>query len=184
MAGDFLSEDGLMSKIKNSIGNYGAWFPLALSHEKDTLKWCWDGKGLFSVNTMYSHLCSSVPRNPHAKLWKVKVPLKIKIFMWLIENESILTRDNLSPERMAGGQKVYFLPRGSNHKSSIFWLLYGQIRLKPGSLCGGRRLQALLLCPILDLGETVPSFGREVSVCGPRSNLLGVVANKKWHLLW
>ena len=67
---------------------------LALSHEKDTPKWYWDARGIFTVKN--SNLCTSIPRNPHAKLWKAKIPLKTKIFMWQIENELILTRDILS----------------------------------------------------------------------------------------
>jgi hypothetical protein len=57
---------------------------------------------------MYSHLCSSVPGNPHTKLWKAKIPLKIKIFMWLVENNSILTRDNLSRRGWQGDQRCAF----------------------------------------------------------------------------
>jgi hypothetical protein len=28
-------------------------------------------------------------------LWKIKIPLKIKVFLWLLYREVILTKDNL-----------------------------------------------------------------------------------------
>jgi hypothetical protein len=31
----------------------------------------------------------------HKMIWKGKVPAKIKIFMWLMANNAILTKDNL-----------------------------------------------------------------------------------------
>ena len=34
--------------------------------------------------------------NPHnKKIWKANIPLKIKIWMWLIDNDAILTKDNV-----------------------------------------------------------------------------------------
>jgi len=81
---------------------------LALSQEKDTPKWCWDGRGIYTVKSMYSHLCDSIPKNQHANLWKAKLPLKIKIFMWLIENDAILTRYNLARRGWQGHQRCNF----------------------------------------------------------------------------
>ena len=81
---------------------------LALSQEKDTPKWCWDGRGIYTVKSMYSHLCDSIPKNQHANLWKAKLPLKIKIFMWLIENDAILTRDNLARRGWQGDKRCNF----------------------------------------------------------------------------
>jgi hypothetical protein len=36
-----------------------------------------------------------VVANMNKQLWKLKVPLKIKIFMWYLKKEVILTKDNL-----------------------------------------------------------------------------------------
>jgi hypothetical protein len=33
-------------------------------------------------------------------LWRIKVPLKIKIFMWFIYKKLFLTKDNLSKRRL------------------------------------------------------------------------------------
>jgi hypothetical protein len=46
---------------------------------------------------MYDHLCSSEINNPN---WKAKIPLKVQIFMWLIQQEAILTKDNLAKKEL------------------------------------------------------------------------------------
>jgi hypothetical protein len=53
----------------------------------------YDGK--FSISSMYQALLDSniVPHNNY--LWKIKIPLKIKVFLWLLYREAILTKDNL-----------------------------------------------------------------------------------------
>lgn len=62
-----------------------------LSSGKDVTKWKWEKSEVCSVKLMYSHLCSDEVEAPHKKLWKARIPLKIKIFMWLIQQNSILT---------------------------------------------------------------------------------------------
>jgi hypothetical protein len=41
-------------------------------------------------------------------LWKLKVPLKIKIFMWLLNRKVLLTKDNLKKRRWVGCTKCVF----------------------------------------------------------------------------
>jgi hypothetical protein len=41
-------------------------------------------------------------------LWKIKVPLKIRIFMWFIYKKAILTKDNLAKRRWRGCTKCVF----------------------------------------------------------------------------
>jgi hypothetical protein len=45
---------------------------------------------------MYQALLDSniVPHNSY--LWKIKIPLKIKVFVWLLYRDSILPKDNLA----------------------------------------------------------------------------------------
>ena len=44
---------------------------------------------------MYSHLCNHEVGLPYKVVWKTKLPLKIKKFMWLVYQGAILTQDNL-----------------------------------------------------------------------------------------
>lgn len=44
---------------------------------------------------MYLAIKISQVKWPHKKMWFIRVPLKIKIFLWLAAHKSILTRDVL-----------------------------------------------------------------------------------------
>jgi hypothetical protein len=41
-------------------------------------------------------------------LWKIKVPLKIRIFMWFLHRRVLLTKDNLAKRKWQGSQKCCF----------------------------------------------------------------------------
>ena len=51
------------------------------------------------------------------KLWKAKLPLKIKVFMWLVKLNAILTRDNLSRKGWQGDKMCSFCssPESTEH---------------------------------------------------------------------
>ena len=57
--------------------------------------WMLIANRIFSVKSLYLHLVKSDVGFPHKFMWKVKVPAKIKFFLWLLNKKSILTRDNL-----------------------------------------------------------------------------------------
>jgi hypothetical protein len=48
-----------------------------------------------SSNSMYQAFLDTnvVPNNSY--LWKIKIPLKIRVFLWLLYREPIVTKDNL-----------------------------------------------------------------------------------------
>jgi O-antigen/teichoic acid export membrane protein len=52
--------------------------------------------GQFTVNSLYLAQISNVVANMNKQLWRLKVPLKIKIFMWYMRREVVLTKDNLA----------------------------------------------------------------------------------------
>jgi hypothetical protein len=49
----------------------------------------------YTVKSLYLALISNGLTNMNKQLWKLKVPLKIKIFMWYLKREVVLTKDNL-----------------------------------------------------------------------------------------
>jgi hypothetical protein len=53
------------------------------------VKWTWEKFGKFSVKSMYKHLFSLETNNPNKKLWEAKIPMEVKIFMWLIHEDAI-----------------------------------------------------------------------------------------------
>jgi hypothetical protein len=66
-----------------------------LTDSTDHFKWSQNSNGCFTVDSMYQAFLDTnvVPNNSY--LWKIKVPLKIKVFLWLLHREAILTKDNL-----------------------------------------------------------------------------------------
>jgi hypothetical protein len=58
---------------------------------------------------MYKHLFCWETNNPNKKLWEAKIPMKVKIFMWLIHENAILTEDNLSRREIGRVIKDVFL---------------------------------------------------------------------------
>ena len=46
--------------------------------------------------------------NRNKKLWKLKAPLKIKIFLWYLKRGVILTKDNLAKHNWQGSQQCCF----------------------------------------------------------------------------
>ena len=62
----------------------------------------------FSVSSVYKHLYRNCARADNRQLWKAKIPLKIKIFMWLTLQNAILTKDNLLKRKWKGGPSCAF----------------------------------------------------------------------------
>jgi hypothetical protein len=79
-----------------------------LNKHPDVFRWTIRSDGKFSVSSMYQSLLDSdiIPHNSH--LWKIRVPLKIKVFLWLVYRESILTKDNLVKRNWHGNGKCCF----------------------------------------------------------------------------
>jgi hypothetical protein len=65
------------------------------SCEKDRPMWKWSKSGKFYVNSVYEHLTRNEDGPAYKSIWKAKVPEKVKIFMWLVAQKAILTKDNM-----------------------------------------------------------------------------------------
>ena len=107
-----------------------------LSQGSDVFRWNLHGNGKFSVDSMYRALIQSgVAVNNNKKIWKMKIPLKNKIFAWYLRRGVILNKDNLIKWKPAmcllsswWDNKIFILPMqiGSfymvSHPDS-FWLI-------------------------------------------------------------
>jgi exonuclease III len=71
----------------------------------DYFKWTLTKSGLFTVRSMYRDAMDNHPPFQHKKIWKYKIPLKIKIFLWFLRKGVILTKDNLARKNWKGSQK-------------------------------------------------------------------------------
>ncbi len=68
-----------------------------LSGASDSLLWRWNTSDLFSTRNAYLFLaCSGVRDCKIPFIWKAKVPLRVKVFMWLAARNRILTADILA----------------------------------------------------------------------------------------
>uniref|UniRef100_A0A453N428 Reverse transcriptase zinc-binding domain-containing protein n=1 Tax=Aegilops tauschii subsp. strangulata TaxID=200361 RepID=A0A453N428_AEGTS len=76
-----------------------------LSYQSHTIHWKLAMNGSFSMKSMYLDLIDSepIPRSIH--IWKNKVPLRIKIFVWFVHKVVILTKDNLVKRRWVGSSR-------------------------------------------------------------------------------
>jgi hypothetical protein len=67
---------------------------VTLNNEPDRLIWKLTNIGEFLVKSMYLAMqCNDVV--PYTFLWKIKIPHRVKTFLWLVLKGSILTRDIL-----------------------------------------------------------------------------------------
>jgi hypothetical protein len=51
----------------------------------DYFKWSLTKSGLYTVRSLYRHLIDTHPPFRHGRIWKMKIPLKIKIFLWFLK---------------------------------------------------------------------------------------------------
>jgi hypothetical protein len=72
---------------------------------KDYFKWPLTKNGVFTVRSVNLDALDIHPPFQHRKIWKWKIPLKIKIFLWFLQKGVILTKDNLAKKNWKGSQK-------------------------------------------------------------------------------
>ena len=51
----------------------------------DMFRWNLTNSGSFTVRSMYLYLLDRQPPFSHKMIWKLKIPLKIKIFLWFLQ---------------------------------------------------------------------------------------------------
>ena len=91
-----------------------------LSQQPDELRWKLTKSGVFTVKSMYIDVINSnsIPTSKH--VWDVKVPLKIKVFMWFVHKQVILTKDNLIKRNWTGPARCSFCDRDETIKHLFF----------------------------------------------------------------
>lgn len=63
----------------------------------DLVKWRWTPSGNYTVHSLYLWLTyGGYPNQQFEITWQSKVPLKIKIFIWLLRQDKVLTKSNLA----------------------------------------------------------------------------------------
>jgi hypothetical protein len=62
---------------------------------------------MFSVKSVYLQLTKLDNGNAYKVNWKYRIPEKIKIFMWLVVQKAILTKDNMLIRKWQGCPGCY-----------------------------------------------------------------------------
>jgi len=72
---------------------------------------------VFTTKSVYNRLTSGDNGDSFSRIWKAKLPYKIKIFLWLLEQNSIFTKDNMIRRKWVGDPKCYFCTQNetANH---------------------------------------------------------------------
>jgi hypothetical protein len=78
-----------------------------LTDQEDKVNWCLGNKG-FTVNSLYKKNLIDQVKVPYRFLWKSKLPQKIKVFIWLVITNKILTKDNLKKRNWKGSSECCF----------------------------------------------------------------------------
>jgi hypothetical protein len=69
---------------------------------------------------MYNALTTNESGPYHKKVWKAKIPEKIKIFLWFILNNAILTKDNMVKRKWPGDPMCYFCQQDETTTHLLF----------------------------------------------------------------
>lgn len=77
---------------------------------KDEIIWGLTKNGLFSIKSFYTAMkmqeASSMIGEIHKKIWHIKVPLTIRIFLWLLIRNSVLTKNYLKKRGWRKGNET------------------------------------------------------------------------------
>jgi hypothetical protein len=88
----FLNQNNLV--LWNEL--VGRIMHVRLNDLADVFLWNLHQNGQYIVKSLYTLLISNGAVHINKQLWKLKVPLKIKKFMWYMRKEVVLTKDNLA----------------------------------------------------------------------------------------
>jgi hypothetical protein len=102
------------NKLREWLGLVAQVSHVQLTEGSDYFKWSINKPGLYTVRSLYHHLIDTQPLFHHRKIWKMRIPLKIKIFLSFIQSGVILTKDNLARKNWKGCPKCISCSRNEN----------------------------------------------------------------------
>jgi hypothetical protein len=82
---------------------------MRMNQPADVFMWNLHQDGKFTVCSLYLALINNGVAHVNRQLWRLKVPLKIKIFMWYMRKEVVITKDNLGRRNWGVANNVAFV---------------------------------------------------------------------------
>uniref|UniRef100_A0A8R7UQF7 Reverse transcriptase zinc-binding domain-containing protein n=1 Tax=Triticum urartu TaxID=4572 RepID=A0A8R7UQF7_TRIUA len=86
----------------------------------DQVYWGLNGNGRFSTKSMYKWLENPLSGCHYRWIWKAKIPLKIKIFLWQLSQDAVLTRQVMKERRWPGDPKCSFCDNTESSRHLFF----------------------------------------------------------------
>jgi hypothetical protein len=89
----------------------------------DVFHWNLHENGKFSVGSMYNALIQPnipIDKADNDKIWKLKLPLCVKVFGWYLRKGENLTKDNLARRNWHGSKKCVFCHQDESIKYLFF----------------------------------------------------------------
>jgi hypothetical protein len=81
---------------------------ITLTQDNDCHVWDWIKNKQFTVKSVYKDLFSAGIDRSFKHLWKAKIPLKIKVWLWLIWHNAIATKDTMTERGWTGNPFCQF----------------------------------------------------------------------------
>jgi hypothetical protein len=81
---------------------------LVLSENPDSIYWSLNENKIFSTRSVYKWLERNLAGYHNKWIWKAKVPLKIKVFLWQLCQVVVLTRENMKKRNWSGSPRSSF----------------------------------------------------------------------------
>jgi hypothetical protein len=81
---------------------------VTLSQDNYQAIWKWSKSGKFTVKFVYEHLTKRDEGPSYSRVWRAKMTEKNKVFMWLVKQRAILTKDNMKKRNWQGDSDCYF----------------------------------------------------------------------------
>jgi len=73
---------------------------VSLSEEEDHIVWNYTSSGRYEVQSLYAVVSfRGVAPIYVSSVWKLSIPPRVQLFLWLVSNNRVLTRDNLAKRR-------------------------------------------------------------------------------------
>jgi hypothetical protein len=92
-----------------------------LTDGSDEFHWNLKANQKFTVESIYRALVdTNIPVDKNHKIWKMKVPLKVKIFAWYLRKGVVLTKDNLVKWSWYGSPQCVFCQHNETIKHLFF----------------------------------------------------------------
>jgi hypothetical protein len=82
---------------------------IVFSEEEDVIIWQFSSSGRYSIQSLYAVINDRGIKQVYTPVvWKILVPPRLHIFLWLLSNNKVLTRDNLAKRQQVDDPTCLF----------------------------------------------------------------------------